>query len=145
MKRIVYIDGGKLAVCTPVINTFPEPEDITEDEAVARALVKIPATATDVRILPESAIPATREFRALWVYNADKTAVIVDPVAQTAALAEKTRLAEYDQTLKADTVMTNIAGMSNPQWDTFWGNRTAAQKDLMLKFLVRAEARRRVA
>jgi hypothetical protein len=145
MKRIVYLNGGVLSVCTPVINTFPVPEDITEDEAVARAMLKIPAAATDVRVLPESAIPATREFRALWVYNADKTAVIVDPAAQTAALAEKTRLAEYDQTLKADTVMTNIAGMSNPQWDTFWTNRTAAQKDQMLKFLVRSEARRRVA
>jgi hypothetical protein len=64
--------------------------------------------------------------------------------ARLAAQAEALRLAEIDQTLKADTVIAAIAAMNNAQWDTFWTNRTAEQKDKMLKFLVRAEARRRV-
>jgi hypothetical protein len=65
--------------------------------------------------------------------------------AQQAKDAEAARIAEYDQTLRADSVIAAIAAMTNAQWDTFWTNRTAAQKDQMLKFLVRAEARRRVA
>ncbi len=144
MKRIVYMDGGKLVVCIPVINTHPVPENITEDEAIARAMAKIPASATDIRVLPESAIPASRDHRALWVYNANKTVVIVDPAAQAAALAEKNRLAEIDATLRADAVAQTIAGMTNAQYDTFWTNRTAAHKDAILKVLTRAYARSRV-
>lgn len=89
MKRIVYMNGGALVVCTPVINTNPEPENITEDEAVERAMLKLPATATDIRVLAASAIPATREHRSLWQYNDDKTAVVVEAVAMHAATAAR--------------------------------------------------------
>ena len=136
MKRIVYMDGDKLVVCIPVINTLPAPEDITEDEAIARAMEKLPATATDVRVLAESAIPASREFRALWVYNADKSAVIVEPVAQAAAIAEKTRLAEIDAASAGDGILGRFRNRSNADMNTEWTNLTAAEKDRALKRLV---------
>jgi hypothetical protein len=118
MKRIVYINDGALWVAKPNINTHtpdpvtgemvPVPENITEDEAVARAIADVPETATDVRVLPESAIPAAREHRALWIYNADKTAVVVDQAAATAATAEKTRLAAVAASVTGDSALITL-------------------------------------
>lgn len=94
MKRIVYLIDGAIAICTPVINTYPELESITEDQAVDRAMLKLPATATDIRVLDESALPATRERRNSWAYNNDKTAVLAGaaPVPPSVTMRQ-TRLA----------------------------------------------------
>lgn len=75
MKRIVYMLSGALAVVIPVIN---DDESITEQEAIDRAMARIPQEATDVTVLDASAIPASREFRSAWVLNGGKTAVVVD-------------------------------------------------------------------
>lgn len=73
----------------------------------------------------------------------DASMLAAAQAAAQAKAAEAARLADVDQALKGDTVISNIAGMTNAQYDTFWSARTAEQKDRMLKFLVRAEARRR--
>lgn len=68
MKRIIFTrpDGG-LTVVVPNINTFPERENITEDEALQRAWKKdVPADAINPQIVEESAIPADRIFRNAW-------------------------------------------------------------------------------
>jgi hypothetical protein len=66
--------------------------------------------------------------------------------AQQAKESEAARLAEYDQTIRANTIAAAVAAMTDSQYDTWWAlPARAAQKDAMLKFLVRAEARRRVA
>lgn len=68
MKRIIFTRAnGVLSVMTPAINTHPERENITEDEAVARALAKMPADAVGVQVVDESAIPTDRTFRNAWV------------------------------------------------------------------------------
>ena len=67
MKRIVYTKpDGNLAVVTPVINTFPSPENMTEDEALARALSKLPAGAVNPVVVEEAAIPTDRAYRDAW-------------------------------------------------------------------------------
>lgn len=142
MKRIVYMNGGALCVAVPVINTHPEPENITENEAVARAMAKLPASATDIRVLPESAIPSSREHRALWVYNAGKTAVIEEPAALAAANAEKARLAEIDQAIAGDNFFSQFRGLNNAGFNNAWTSLTDAEKGRALKLLVRYHIRR---
>ena len=67
MKKIIYtLPSGGLAVVHPVINTFPKREDITEDQALDRAMKKLPADAIDPRVVDESAIPTDRTFRNAW-------------------------------------------------------------------------------
>ena len=67
MKRIIYTrpDGG-LSVVTPVINTYPVREDITEDQTLERAMVKLPADALNVRVVEAADIPADRSYRNAW-------------------------------------------------------------------------------
>lgn len=75
MKKIIYTrpDGG-LSVVHPVINTHtvvngevvPLPENISEEQALARALKKLPASARNPQVVDESAIPADRTFRDAW-------------------------------------------------------------------------------
>lgn len=144
MKRIVYMNGGALCVATPVINTYPAPENITEDEAVARAMAKIPATATDVRVLPETAIPASREHRALWTYSPDKTAVIVDSAPAAAADAEKSRLADVEQAIATDAQVAALKAMSNAEFSAWFAANvtTLAQARNVLERLARIVIRR---
>jgi hypothetical protein len=157
MKRIVYLNGGKLAVCTPVgnnqipIGTDPVTgetvwgtEQLTEDEAVARAMAKLPATATDITVLPESAIPASREHRELWAFNQDKTAVIVPAAAAAIKDAEQARQAEIDSTIAADSVIASIKAMSSAEYDAYWAANVtnAAQAIGVLKRVVRVLVRR---
>jgi hypothetical protein len=67
MKVILYTSAhDPLCVVRPVINTYPERELITEDQALERAKKDIPADATDVQIVDESAIPTDRTFRNAW-------------------------------------------------------------------------------
>jgi hypothetical protein len=159
MKRIVYMNDGKLAVCIPVINTYPEPEQITEDEAVARAMAKLPATATDIRVLPESAIPASREHRSAWVYNADKSAVVADPSAVKAEVWEKIKakrdaLSEHggyqaggkwfhsDAKSKTQQLALAMMGAAVPpvQWKTMDGSFVAMTQTLAAQIFAAAAA-----
>jgi hypothetical protein len=67
MRRIIYTQAnGGVAIVHPVINTSPVPEEITEEEAVARALAKLPPDAIDPQIIDEADIPADRSFRDAW-------------------------------------------------------------------------------
>ena len=65
MKKIIYTrhDGG-LSVVHPVINTVPERENITEEQALERALKKLPADAINPQVVDE--IPTDRTFRNAW-------------------------------------------------------------------------------
>jgi hypothetical protein len=66
MKKIIFTrpDGG-LSVVHPVINTYPVREEITEDEALERAMSRIPSDAIGVQVVDE--VPADRTFRMAWV------------------------------------------------------------------------------
>lgn len=73
MKKIIYTrpDGG-LSVVHPVINTLPVAEDITEEQALQRAIDKLPldeltGEVVAHQIVDESAIPTDRTFRNAWV------------------------------------------------------------------------------
>lgn len=70
MKKIVYTrpDGG-LSIVTPIINTHPVPEDITESQAILRAWDKLPKDAINPRFVDESEIPTDRTFRNAWEDN----------------------------------------------------------------------------
>lgn len=67
MKKIIYTkpDGG-LAVVHPVRNTHPQPEKLSDEEIVKRAMKDVPSNATDVKIVEEDVIPKDRTFRDAW-------------------------------------------------------------------------------
>lgn len=75
MRKIIYTrpDGG-LSVVTPIINTHalvdgklvPQPEDISEEQAIQRALAKLPADAVGVQVIDASLVPTDRTFRNAW-------------------------------------------------------------------------------
>ena len=77
------------------------------------------------------------EWRQKWAVIALDAATIA---ANQAAAAEAARLAEIKQAVRTDAVLTAIASMSKVQYDTFWTNRTAAQKDKILQLLLLAYA-----
>lgn len=54
MKAIAYTrpDGG-IGVIVPVINTYPQKEEITEDQALMRALKDIPSDALNAFVVDE--------------------------------------------------------------------------------------------
>lgn len=75
MKQIIWTrPDGALCVTTPVINTHPVRESISEDQAVARALAKLPKDAMNVAVVEESAIPTDRTFRNAWRQNGSSVA-----------------------------------------------------------------------
>jgi hypothetical protein len=65
MRKIVYTrpDGG-VSVVTPVINTYPAVEQITESGAEQRAWDKLPADAINPQWV--DAVPVDRTFRNAW-------------------------------------------------------------------------------
>jgi hypothetical protein len=67
MKRIIYTrpDGG-LSIVIPVINTTGEMDGFTEDDALARAMKKLPEDAINPQVVEESDIPTDRTFRNAW-------------------------------------------------------------------------------
>jgi hypothetical protein len=79
MKRIVYTrpDGG-LAIVRPFINTHPAPEPLTEEQALQRAISKLPPEVTVFVVVEETAIPADRTKREAWRLNG--TLIEVDAV-----------------------------------------------------------------
>ena len=79
MSRIVYTNQhGGVVIVTPVINTMPERENITEEQALQRAISKLPLEAVNYVVLDESAIPTDRTYRSAWVLSLDKQSVVVD-------------------------------------------------------------------
>lgn len=70
MRKIIHTrpDGG-LSVVTPVVNTYPVREAITEAEAEKRAWDKLPADAINPQFVEASAIPADRTFRNAWKHE----------------------------------------------------------------------------
>ena len=73
MKKIIYTrpDGG-LSVVNPVINTIGEIVGFTEEQALQRALVKLPKDAINPQIVEPQVIPADRTFRNAWAHGGDK-------------------------------------------------------------------------
>ena len=70
MRRIIYTrpDGG-LSVVRPIINTHPNPENITEAEAEQRAWDRLPSNAINPKFIEESAVPSDRTFRDAWMMS----------------------------------------------------------------------------
>jgi hypothetical protein len=67
MKKIIYLQpNGVLAVVTPVINTHPVREGISEGEAIQRSIKRLPR-GVSYQIVDESKIPVDRTFRDGWV------------------------------------------------------------------------------
>ncbi len=73
MKKIIYTrpDGG-ISIVTPVINTRGEPEGFTEEDALSRALAKLPKDAINPQIVEPQVIPADRTFRNAWSHGGDR-------------------------------------------------------------------------
>lgn len=79
MKKIVYTQAnGVLAIVTPVINTSPVLEDITEEQALARAISKLPPEVTSYVVVDGDKIPTDDTHREAWVLSPDQTSVVVD-------------------------------------------------------------------
>ena len=79
MRKIIYTrqDGG-LSVVTPIINTHPTRENVTEAEAEQRAWNKLPKDAINPRFVAVSEIPTDRTNRNCW--RDTGTSIVVDPV-----------------------------------------------------------------
>ena len=72
MKKIIYsLPDGRVAVVHPVINTHPEPEQITEEQALERAIARLPAGVV-FQVVEETSIPSDRTFRDGWKEGAGK-------------------------------------------------------------------------
>lgn len=88
MSRIVYTNQhGGVVIVTPVINTMPERENITEEQALQRAISKLPPEAINYVVLDEAAIPTDRTHRNAWALSPDKTTITVDQTKITPAPA----------------------------------------------------------
>lgn len=104
MKRIVYANQhGGVVIVTPVINTMPERENITEEQALQRAISKLPPEAVNYVVLDASDIPTDRTYRSAWVLSPDKQSVVVDPnkIATPAPAPTKEQLLAELQALTA--------------------------------------------
>jgi len=77
MRKIIYTrpDGG-VSVVTPVRNTLPVLESLTDAEIEQRAWNKLPPDAIDPRFVEADAIPVDRSFREAW--KADGAAIAHD-------------------------------------------------------------------
>jgi hypothetical protein len=97
MSRIVYTNQhGGVVIVTPVINTMPERENITEEQALQRAISKLPPEAVNYVVLDAPDIPTDRTYRNAWVLSPDKTTITVDQtkINLTAAPTKEQLLAE---------------------------------------------------
>lgn len=69
MRKIIYTDkDGKLCIVTPVRNTHPFVEDLTDEQIEQRALNRISKDLNPVFVDP-SIIPADRTNRDSWRFN----------------------------------------------------------------------------
>jgi hypothetical protein len=93
-KRIIYSKpNGEVAVVYPVINSYPVPEPITEDQAVERAMSRLPADAINPQIVDVSAIPVDRSQRRAWRQNG--ASIVIDAAVVT-ALKDRDAIAAID-------------------------------------------------
>ena len=76
MKKIIYtrIDGG-ISVVTPVRNTYPRIEELTDEEVEQRAWDKLPDDAINPKFVEETEIPSDRTFRNAWKVEDGSVAV----------------------------------------------------------------------
>lgn len=73
MKKIIFTrPDGSLSVVHPVVNTMGEVEGFTEEQALQRALAKLPADAINAQVVEPEAIPTDRTFRNGWKAGAGK-------------------------------------------------------------------------
>jgi hypothetical protein len=99
MRKIIYTrPDGCVSVVTPVINTYPVRESITEAQAEQRAFDKLPADAINPQFVEASAIP-DRSTRKFW--KLENGAITVDTAKASRAAILK-QLAELD--VKAGSV-----------------------------------------
>lgn len=66
MRKIIYQRDDGVSIVTPVRNTMPAVEDLTDEEIEQRAWDALPADAIEPRFIEESELPATRVFRDAW-------------------------------------------------------------------------------
>lgn len=76
MRKIIYTrpDGG-MSFVTPIINTLPTVESITDEQAEQRAWNRLPAYAINPQFVPPTAIPSDRTFRDAWTAMGSSVAV----------------------------------------------------------------------
>lgn len=76
MKKIIYKrqDGG-ISIIHPVINTHPQKENISEEEAFERAKKDIPKDALEIHFVEEHEIPKDRTDRNKWSIENGKVVV----------------------------------------------------------------------
>ena len=69
MKKIIYTrpDGGVSIVC-PAIN-INDPVGFDEEQALARAMARLPAEAINPQVVDDSIIPVDRTFRNALIQN----------------------------------------------------------------------------
>lgn len=121
MKRIIYTrQDGSLCIVLPVINTFPQPENITEDQAVQRALAKLPANAINPQVVDEAVLPSDRSKRAAWRQNG--TAVVIDPVAAAEIDTKVNRVSALNAEATADVFIDNLRSATPDQIKTYVQN-----------------------
>lgn len=67
MRKIVYtLPDGSISIVTPIRNTYPEPEELSDEDIEQRAWGKLPADAIDPHYVDQGEIPTDRTFRAAW-------------------------------------------------------------------------------
>ena len=73
MRKIIYTrpDGG-VSIVSPVRNTFPVLENLTDAEIEKRAWDKLPLDAINPQFVEPDAIPKDRTFRDAWKAEAGK-------------------------------------------------------------------------
>lgn len=67
MRKIIYtINGGNIAIVTPIRNIYGEEDGFTDAEAEQRAFNKLPQNAINPRFVEDLEIPTDRKFRDAW-------------------------------------------------------------------------------
>lgn len=106
MKRIAYTNpDGSVSICCPCISE-DDPEGMTEDDALQRALQKdIPPTAQNVTVIEPTAIPSDRSKRYAW--RIKNGVIVVDPtIAPPHAQARAERIDQLRAKRKAGEKLT---------------------------------------
>ena len=105
MKRIIYTrpDGG-ISIVIPVINTIGEIEGFTEDDALARAMGKLPEDAINPQVVEESDILTDRTFRDAWEF-VNGQVVVNETKKQAIINQEQTKISNKSSALSKLTAL----------------------------------------
>jgi len=68
MRKILYTLNGKLCIVTPVRNTHPVAEHLTDEEVEQRAISRLPE-GVNYFLVDESVIPKDRTNRDSWTFD----------------------------------------------------------------------------